>query len=221
MQAQSWWYVSDLIRSSCIPQSLSGRVTTALCSITTQVLYRFTYTSLDQIHTFSPLLWLFLGLNYDINFFFVLPLPSLSATPSPSGNPILFIIIFFLLIFFLTLSATFKMTRHYFFFSFSPFLGAEMSKRIFSREVFFFCMFICVFLYFHGLQTSITSSLILSISLSVRVLYVGGLVDFPTHNKQTQEPSSSELKRCGGKEYFYINREREREKSCAIWNASL
>ena len=200
MQAQSWWYVSDLIRSSCIPQSLSGRVTTALCSITTQVLYRFTYTSLDQIHTFSPLLWLFLGLNYDIIFFFVLPLPSLSATPSPSGNPILCIIIIFALvfIFFLTLSATFKMTRHYFFFSFSPFLGAEMSKRIFSREVFFLYVYMCILIFPRAANIHHFLSYSLYLSQCVCCMLGVWLIFQPTTNK-LRSPLLQSSKGAGGR----------------------
>ena len=84
-----------------------------------------------------------------------------------------------------------------------------MSKRIFSREVFSF-FYVCVYLYFHGQQTSITSSLIHYLSQCV---CVGGLVDFPTHNKQTREPSSSTQKVQGEGIFLYKHTERKVARS--------
>lgn len=195
MQAQSWWYVSDLIRSSCIPQSLSGRVTTALCSITTQVLYRFTYTGLDQIRTFfSPLFLLFLGLNYDINFF-CSSSPSLFATPSPSGNPILLLLLLFFSLFFNAERDIQDDTTLFFF----TFFGLKCQKEFSRGRSFFMCILI------FPRTANIHHFLSYSLSLSVRVccclLWVGKSTKPPTNKPGSPLVVSKDA----GGVYFYIN----------------
>lgn len=199
MQAQSWWYVSDLIRSSCIPQSLSGRVTTALCSITTQVLYRFTYTSLDQIHTFSPLLWLFLGLNYDI-IFFCSSSPVTLCHAFSKWKPNTLYYYYFLLIFYFFFNAERDIQDDtLFFFLFLSFFGGwNVKKNFLEGGLFFVCLYVYSYISTGCKHPSLPLLFSLSLSQCVCCMLGVWLIFQPTTNK-LRSPLLQSSKGAGGR----------------------